>query len=189
MRSDTAEKTAGKYRGPVASAYEAKRAGKDKWLAEARVLNDMLRALAPATVLDIPCGTGRFTAMYQSLRIKALGLDISEDMLMQAEAKGLESRPGDIFGIELPDGSFDAVVAIRIMNLISADDMIMALGELQRVARKAVIFNLRTWRPDTQYKRAQRIETVQHALKPGWSIAEDREIHEPDFRMIRLALA
>lgn len=196
MPSKMAEKTAAKYRGKIADGYEDQRAGHRKWKTEDRIVRELLADLpARSHVLDVPFGTGRFFPYYVERQFRVTGLDISEDMLRQAESKlaAVMGTPypatigvGDIFNLGMADKTVDVAVSIRIMNLIDASDMQQALAELQRVARYRIIFNLRVWHPETKYRRPQRMETLLEALKPGWRIEKDIEIHEPDFRMFML---
>lgn len=190
--SALAEKTAAKYRGDVARGYEGKRVDQVKWKAEDRIVRALLEDVpSDNKLLDIPCGTGRFFAFYGWKGFDVTAIDISEDMLSVAERSSrmterIKCSVGNIFDTKLPDKSFDVAVSIRIMNLIEADDMIRALKELQRVTCSTIIFNLRVWHEATRFRRPQRMETLKAALLPGWRIADDREIHEPDFRMFRL---
>lgn len=190
--SAKAMKTAAKYRGEVASGYEERRKGQEKWRAEHRVVTEMLAPLPPGTqVLDIPCGTGRFFSLYAKNGFEVTAIDISEDMLDQARARaklgGIDLRLGSIFEIDMPSASVDVALCIRIVNLIDEADMQRALMELQRVARYQIVFNIRVGeKGKSRYRNPQKLSAVQAALQPGWSIAENREIHEPDFRMLRL---
>lgn len=191
MPSAMAEKTRAKYRGATADLYEAKRAGQEKWRAEDRIVREMLDPLPETTqILDIPIGTGRFIPYYEARGFQVIGLDVSSDMLAQARRRIMSSRvsvgPGDIFAIDLPDEAVDVAVCIRIFNLIDASDMKAALHEVQRVTRDQIILNLRVWHRDTKYRRPQKRAALRAALLPGWHIAEDREIHQHDFRMFRL---
>lgn len=190
--SAKAMKTAAKYRGEVASGYEARRKDADKWRGEHRVVADMLAPLPPGTqILDIPCGTGRFFDLYAESGFLVTAIDISQDMLAIAAGKkasrGFELRPGSIFEIDMPSASVDVALCIRIVNLIDEGDMQRALMELQRVARHQIIFNIRVGeKGKSRYRNPQKLSAVEAALQSGWSIAENREIHEPDFRMLRL---
>jgi ubiquinone/menaquinone biosynthesis C-methylase UbiE len=190
-RSEKAVRTEERYRGVIASEYEQRRSQKPKWKAETAVITDMLKDKPAGTeVLDIPVGTGRFLPLYDELGFDMIGMDINEEMLAEARKKGMHDlRCGDILNIDLPDDSVDLALAIRIVNLIRPPDMQRALRELQRVSRFEVIFNVRTGdvRPG-HFHDPQNIEDIEAALLPGWYIAENREIHEPDFRMIRLAV-
>lgn len=187
--SAMAEKTARKYFGDIASTYDSKRTGQDKWLAEDAIVRDMLDDLPAGTsVLDIPVGTGRFLPFYEAKGFDATGMDISRDMLAYAKRKGTNTalKEGNIFAIDMPDKSVDVVLAVRIMNLIDAKDMHISLCELQRVARQRIIFNLRVAIPNTKYRRPQKMETLLGAIQPGWSIMRDDAIHQDDFRMFML---
>jgi ubiquinone/menaquinone biosynthesis C-methylase UbiE len=189
MPSLMAQKTAEKYRGGIAETYEAQRAGREKWIAEDRVLRSMLSDLTAGTeILDIPVGTGRFLPFYDAMGFKAVGMDISSDMLTRARAKrsGADLRTGDIFKIDLPDKAVDVAVAIRIMNLIDASDLKKAFAELQRVARSRVVTNIRIWKEGTKYRRPQSMAAIVDAVQTGWSITRDEEIHQDDFRMFML---
>lgn len=192
--SAKAMKTAEKYRGEVASGYEARRKDQEKWRAEHRVVTEMLADLPPGTrVLDIPCGTGRFFQLYATNGFDVVAIDISQDMLALAHARavvgGIDLRQGSIFEIDMPSAAVDVALCIRIVNLIDEADMQRALLELQRVARKQIIFNIRVGeKGKSRYRNPQKLSAVEAALQPGWRIAENREIHEPDFRMLRLEL-
>ena len=190
--SAKAAKTAARYQGNTAREYEQRRNWKPKWKAENRVIEAMLKDKhGGLRVLDCPCGTGRFFHLYAAKCFKVTALDINEDMLTEAKLKGpfdnIEIRRGDIFNIDLADNAVELALAIRIVNLIKPPDMQRALKELQRVTAAEIIFNVRTGdvRPG-HFHDPQKIDDIEAALLPGWRIAENVEIHEPDFRMLRL---
>lgn len=192
--SGKAEKTAKRYQGRTARDYEAMRSWKPKWKAENRVIDGMLAEMPNGLrVLDCPVGTGRFLPLYALKQFTVTGIDINEDMLAVAREKGpiegVELRRGSIFNLDMPDNSFDLALVIRIVNLIKPDDMARALKEVQRVTAGQIILNVRTGdvRPG-HFHDPQKIEDIEAALLPGWRIAENVEIHEPDFRMLRLAI-
>lgn len=193
--SPKALKTAKRYSGATARDYEARRSSKPKWKAENRVIDEMLARMPDGLrVLDCPVGTGRFLPLYAAKRFTVTGIDINKDMLEVAREKGafenVELRRGSIFDLDMPDHSFDLALVIRIVNLIKPMDMQLALGEVQRVTSSEIILNVRTGdvRPG-HFHNPQRIEDIEAALLPGWRIVENVEIHEPDFRMLRLACA
>jgi ubiquinone/menaquinone biosynthesis C-methylase UbiE len=108
------------------------------------------RALAgvPAggKVLDIPCGTGRFSWHLARAGWEIVASDTSEEMMDIGRAAGNASdkRPptfvrNDIFRLPYPDQHFDAAVCIRLFNLLDRPDRIRALQELARVARVVVV--------------------------------------------------
>jgi ubiquinone/menaquinone biosynthesis C-methylase UbiE len=193
--SPKAQKTAVRYQGATAREYEARRSGKPKWKAENRVIDAMLARMPHGLrVLDCPVGTGRFLPLYAAKQFTVTGIDINEDMLAVARRKGpfenVELRCGSIFSLDMPDNSFELALVIRIVNLIKPTDMQAAIREVQRVTCGSIILNVRTGdvRPG-HFHDPQKIEDIEAALLPGWRIAENVEIHEPDFRMLRLAVA
>lgn len=195
MISAKAKRTAEKYQGAIASGYEGKRVGQDKWKAEDAIVRKWLARLPnESEILDVPFGTGRFIPIYAESSFRVTGIDINDDMLRIARpklkgVKNVAAHKGSIFDLAFPDKSFDVVLCIRILNLIDASDMQLALKELMRVARHEIIFNLRVWHKHTLYRHPQKMDDVLEAMGDEWKIVEDVAIHEPDFRMICLALA
>jgi SAM-dependent methyltransferase len=192
MIAKRTEQAAVRYRGEIATGYEARRREQPKWQAEDRIVRQMLGDLPEGTtVLDIPVGTGRFIPFYEERGFNVVGLDISSDMLAHARRKITKPeliavRRGDIFALETADRGVTVAVAIRILNKIGAEDVPRALKELQRVTRDMIVFNVRIWTPGCKWRHALPMDVVTGAIEPGWQIVEDLPIHEDDFRMIKL---
>lgn len=187
MISAKAQSTAKRYFGDRARDYEANRAGQPKWEGEDRAVKEFLSQFPAGTsVLDIPCGTGRFFDFYAERRFKAVGMDISDEMIRIARQKNnVPCRVGSIFDIELPDNSIDVAIAIRFMNLIEASDMRLALLELQRVASKKVAFTLRIGEERKgHYHSARSLDDI--ILADGWQIESNNRIHQDTYRLIVL---
>lgn len=128
------------YRGPLADTYDAKRQKKSKWRLEYECLESMLRS-TQGTVLDVPVGTGRFLQLYKDLGLKAAGVDYNNSMLDHARNKYPDAilEQGDITKLRFADGSFDTVVCVRMLHLITPHEVTIVIRELQRVARSHVI--------------------------------------------------
>jgi ubiquinone/menaquinone biosynthesis C-methylase UbiE len=125
-----------RYTGDVARAYERRRLG-TQWDTEHAVLSDVLTRHSPESVLDVPCGTGRFWPIYRDMGIPATGRDLSEDMLEQARSRGWKNvGVGDIFALS---GQHDCAVCFRLLNWMERRDCVDALGQLREVARWAVV--------------------------------------------------
>ncbi len=94
----------------------------------------------------MPVGTGRFIPHYAQCQFRVTGIDISTDMLKEAEAKAasiglaMTLKEGSIFALPFADASFDAVVSVRMLNWFEAPQMALALREVSRVTRRHVIF-------------------------------------------------
>jgi ubiquinone/menaquinone biosynthesis C-methylase UbiE len=134
----------------VAEEYERKRFSRGGRLIDRREKQAVLDALAPvdgSEVLEIACGTGRFTVMLAERGADVVGLDISGPMLGQGREKAratgvddhLEFMRGDAARLPFPDDSFDAVLAMRFFHL--ADTPAAFLSELRRVSRRQVVFD------------------------------------------------
>lgn len=119
---------------------------------KARALRRAFDALAaaagerPRTLLDLPCGTGRFAALWRECGLRAIGADLAREMLEVARAKHPEAAlmVADAARLPLPDGAVDAVACVRFLHLVRAPaDRARFLRELRRVARLGVVVDWR----------------------------------------------
>ncbi|WP_129114810.1 class I SAM-dependent methyltransferase [Halegenticoccus tardaugens] len=134
----------------IAEEYETKRFSNGGRLIdrrEKRAVLDALGALEDKRVLEIACGTGRFTVMLAERGADIVGLDISSAMMAQGRRKArefgvgerIEFMRGDAARLPFPDDHFDAVFAIRFFHL--ADTPAKFLAEMARVSRNQVFFD------------------------------------------------
>jgi ubiquinone/menaquinone biosynthesis C-methylase UbiE len=92
-------------------------------------------------VLDIGCGTGRFTVPLTEHGARVTGLDLSEAMLAVASRKladrGLsaEMRQGDMAHLPFPDGTFDTVTSMLALMHIPLADRPAVFCEVSRVLK------------------------------------------------------
>ncbi len=92
-------------------------------------------------VLDIGCGTGRFTVPMAALGADVSGLDISRAMLEQAHAKLAEHRlsadlrEGDMAAMPFSDSSFDTVTSMLALMHVPLQDRQTVFHEVARVLR------------------------------------------------------
>jgi ubiquinone/menaquinone biosynthesis C-methylase UbiE len=134
----------------VAQEYDSKRFSKGGRLIDRREKEAVLAALGPVedkNILEIACGTGRFTVMLAQEGANVVGLDISRAMMVQgrekARAAGVadntEFLRGDAARLPFPDDHFDAVFAMRFFHL--ADTPAKFLAEMARVSKGQVFFD------------------------------------------------
>jgi len=134
----------------IAQEYEDKRFSKGGRLIDRREKRAVLDAIGPVQdqdVLEIACGTGRFTVMLAERGADVVGLDISGPMLQQGREKArrvgvddhLDFMRGDAARLPFPDDSFDTVLAMRFFHL--ADQPASFLSEMRRVSREQVFFD------------------------------------------------
>lgn len=115
----------------------------------------------PMSVLDLPCGTGRFWSLLaENQERQIIACDNSQDMI----DIGMQCRPPAItehirtiqssaFELDLADGVVDNIFCIRLLHHIgNKEDRLKLLGELHRVTRSTVIIslwvdgNVKAWR-------------------------------------------
>jgi len=134
----------------VAERYEDKRFSGGGRLIDRREKEAVLDALGPVEgdrILEIACGTGRFTVLLAERGADVVGLDISGPMLGQGREKAraagvddtLEFLRGDAGRLPFPDDHFDAVLAMRFFHLADAPEAF--LSEMKRVTTDAVVFD------------------------------------------------
>ena len=134
----------------VAEEYDDKRFSRGGQLIDRREKEAVLEAIMPVEdrkVLEIACGTGRFTVMLAHQGADVVGLDISAAMLQQGRRKAqntelagtLEFLRGDAGRLPFPDDHFDTVIAMRFFHL--ADDPEAFLSEMRRVSRDQIVFD------------------------------------------------
>jgi 2-polyprenyl-3-methyl-5-hydroxy-6-metoxy-1,4-benzoquinol methylase len=128
-------------RAAVVADYDAGAAGYDalgyptgpqrEWLG--RVLGQIPKG---GTVLDVPCGTGRYFAQITGAGMRVAGADQSAGMLDQARARGLAvslelRRLQDLSYA----GEFDAVVTIDAMENVPPEDWPAVLANLRQAVK------------------------------------------------------
>jgi len=134
----------------VAEEYDEKRFSRGGRLIDRREKEAVLDAVGPVDdkrILEIACGTGRFTVMLAERGADVVGLDISGPMLQQGREKArsagvdgtLEFMRGDAARLPFPDDHFDTVFAMRFFHL--ADTPAAFLSEMRRVSSGQVFFD------------------------------------------------
>lgn len=108
---------------------------------------------AGSVVLDIPCGTGRFTGFLLSRGYRVMGADIAAEMIRIAKGKAGEI-PGilgwasaDATRLPMPDKCVDSVLTMRLFHLIPGTVRPLVYRELARVCRGQLVlcFNSNKW--------------------------------------------
>lgn len=142
------------YKGEVAERYLERRNGTLKWRREQQIIQRLVGSFPlGSSILDVPIGTGRFLQSYAKGNHSVYGLDISSDMLSQAQdmqgainnVKGLIQ--GDAESIPLRDGAVDYVICMRLLNWIPSPIFNDIISEFTRIARKGIIVEVRVSKP------------------------------------------
>jgi len=117
---------------------------------ETKILEKILVSLSDRSVsiLDVPCGYGRFSELLLRNSLNLTSADISLPMVMAARKYSLPSSSnhhflvGDIRNLPLKDNTFDYVITIRLLqHMLNASIRRQVLRELHRVAKKMVILS------------------------------------------------
>ncbi len=134
----------------VAQEYDDLRFADGGQVIDRREKKAVLSALGPVEdrrVLEVACGTGRFTNMLADQGADITALDISREMMQQGRQKarsaGHDSQVafmrGDASRLPFPDDHFDAVLAMRFFHLL--DNPVEYVRELARVSAEQVVFD------------------------------------------------
>jgi SAM-dependent methyltransferase len=100
-----------------------------------------------SSVLDAPCGSGRFFHIFSKAR-KLTMLDYSEAMIKvvqdrYGQDKALNLVQGDIAALPFEDQSFDLVFSMRLLHHVGDDDLRwQIIAQLARVSRRYVALSV-----------------------------------------------
>lgn len=134
----------------IAEEYDSKRFSQGGRLIDRREKDAVLDGVGPVagkSILEVACGTGRFSVMLAERGADIVGLDISGAMLSQGRRKAkeggvadhVEFMRGDAARLPFPDNHFDVVIAMRFFHL--ADTPASFLTEMRRVSNSQVFFD------------------------------------------------
>ena len=98
-------------------------------------------------VLDVGCAKGFLVKDLLDQGIDAYGIDVSEYALMTCEPEVVgRLHIGSAETLPFPDKSFDAVLAINTLHNLERPELIQALREMNRLARKGTFVQVDSYR-------------------------------------------
>lgn len=134
-----------------ATTYE-RRAMYDGFVGKRRVRieRDVIRRLSASieqgsTVLDCPCGNGRWFEALSANASKIIGVDVSEGMVQAARERvpragfDLDVGLGDAERLQLEDGEVDYTFSYALMKHLPVSVQYRVLSEFARVSSRGVI--------------------------------------------------
>jgi SAM-dependent methyltransferase len=146
----------------VARDYDRRYRGPIRRMNNRRVENAVLAALReagtasfPTTVLDIPAGTGRFTAAIRAAGAQVCSLDRSAEMLQVLREKhgpGFE-LVADLHQPPLQQRPGSCVLSLRLMQHYQAEERVAALRAFHRIAPQAVVAYYPGWDWKNRFRR------------------------------------
>ena len=95
-----------------------------------------------STILDIGVGVGQFVnaAARTNRFARVCGVDISKhSQFLESEVGGVEMHYVNATDLDFIDGEFDYVTCMEVIEHLEDDDMIKAISEIIRVAKKRAI--------------------------------------------------
>jgi len=112
------------------------------------------------TVLDLPCGTGRFSEVLLEEGFKVIGIDISQAMLEVAKRKlerfgpRFETRVADVRELAKKESQrYDFALCARVLMHFPLEEQISFLRSVAKLTRARVVF---TQSLSTPYQRLRR---------------------------------
>jgi 2-polyprenyl-3-methyl-5-hydroxy-6-metoxy-1,4-benzoquinol methylase len=116
---------------------------------ELRVVGRLLGRIEAATVLDIPCGTGKLAPVVAGKGCQVVAADVSPDMLQIGKETYLRHLPAEkarfrVADVEnlrrdLGEDRVDAVLCLRLMHRVPADIRARMLSEIAATAPFAIV--------------------------------------------------
>ena len=128
-------------RAAVIAAYDAEAPAYDEHEYPSDVQREwvarVLRLIPPGgTVLDAPCGTGKYFPLVAAAGHRVAGVDQSAGMLAQARARGIAVALEQKALQDLSyDRDFDAVITVDAMENVPPEDWPLVLANLHRAVR------------------------------------------------------
>ena len=150
----------------------------------------------PESVLDMPCGAGRFWPVLASHPTRRLlAGDVSPAMLQIAAgaaepavlARFETLAPMDAFALDLPDEAVEHVLCMRLLHhMATAADRLRILRELHRVARRGVTVSL--WVDGNLQARRRMRQDARTTRADGYRRVVERAVIEAEFAQVGFAI-
>ena len=144
-------------------------------------------------VLDVGCGTGCLAfAVAERCHVRSVrGVDISPAYVTYGRQQNRDPRVtfevGNVHALELPDGSFDRVLALLVLHFVPKTAQ--AIAEMRRVARPGAVVGATVWDARGGYVANRIFFDTAAALYPSANERRARNYTRPLTRPGELAAA
>ncbi len=159
------------------------------WLEQQMAARALVMAGEPKSVLDLPCGAGRFWELLARIPDRQLvAADYSQDMIDTALnfqpphiAKRFKTFQTSAFDIKLPDAAVDCIFCMRLLHHIAEGEARTKMfREFHRVSRDTVCVSL--WVDgNLQALRVRRSQSRRRNRQVYTRFLFDRSQIEPEF--------
>ncbi|OIO28501.1 hypothetical protein COX86_00445 [Candidatus Micrarchaeota archaeon CG_4_10_14_0_2_um_filter_60_11] len=108
---------------------------------ENEFIGEMFGGVRGKSVLDVATGTGRISVYLAKKGAKVTALDLTPEMMAKAKGKARRERvkirfvEGNALRLPFRDDSFDRVISIRFLHLLSRKDERRVIEEMTRVLK------------------------------------------------------
>ncbi|MGI9610176.1 MAG: class I SAM-dependent methyltransferase [Acidimicrobiia bacterium] len=138
-----------RFREALATTYDNHASERDergeadwRWpLAEAF----LARLAVGARLLEIGAGTGFTARWFADAGLRVVATDLSPAQVERCRAKDLEAHVRDMYHLDFPAGSFDAVWAMNCLLHVPNDDLHDVLSGIHDVLVRGGLFQLGLW--------------------------------------------
>lgn len=180
-----------KYYDDYGESYENERREGYFGFVNALEFDKIRAAITDNEVLEVGCGTGLILERTQRLASSAIGIDLSDGMLMTARHKNLVVKKSNVTELDFPDGSFDVVYSFKVLPHVP--DIKKAVKEITRVTKpngriflefynpysvkaitNLVLIVLRGKKP--VYNRFDSLTMIRSYIPAGWEIKSTRGV-------------
>lgn len=86
------------------------------------------------SVLEVGCGTGIILKRVAKIASKAVGVDISDEMISASKKKGLNVKKADVSSLPFKNNEFDVTYAVKVIAHVP--NVRKAFSEMTRVVKK-----------------------------------------------------
>jgi len=148
MQQETAERIRSDMRqGYASAALEASMTHERLYGEELKRFVDYIRE--KEAILDVGCGDGRAFEVFRGKHVAYAGIDLSEKVIAEARIHWKDEAAfevGDILGLPVPSGRYDAVLALGVLHHVPSKDLrLLAMKELARAMRPGGYLMVATW--------------------------------------------
>jgi ubiquinone/menaquinone biosynthesis C-methylase UbiE len=149
------EARAKRYYDAFAQTYEARRDGRSRYhdLLDELEVDLALPYVRDQKVIEVGCGTGLLLRRFADVAKRAVGIDLSTEMLARARDRGLDVREGSAERLPVASATFD--VAVSFKTLPHVPNLRRALAEMARVVRPGGVVIAELYNPNS----------MRHAIK------------------------
>lgn len=140
------------YSGKKAVDYELVREKQETWHAENKIIPEIINKyiIDKESIIDLPCGPGRWIKEFNKLCLYSFMIDISDDMLTRAKLNASECKNAefefinmDIFADTTMLPNANCLIMTRFLNLISLSNFNIILDKAIKAGIRKYIFTAR----------------------------------------------